>query len=390
MSARTEHTQAIATVYVVPAEQPVKVWGLVPEQRIARQLLELGVSDVRRAKAQDYPRQGTVLLLRGDVVYDDPILAALLDRPGVRVERAAPTTPQPLAAHVPASQAAEAEAWLRGASGAPPHTAPVAPERMGDGYRRKLRKREDPYCLQVDRSTRHEVERRIYMGAYKGVTDAVTKYIWPIPAMWTTRACVRLGVTPNMVTLVSAVLVLAALWAFANGALGWGLLAAWPMTFLDTVDGKLARVTLRSSKFGNLFDHGIDLVHPPLWYWAWLHGLAGTAYGLASPWTGWTVAAIFTGYVLGRLAEGFFTRRFGFDLFVWTRFDSAFREVTARRNPCLLLLTGGWLLGRPDLGILATAAWLVLSAAIQVIRAVQAERAVSRGQSVTPWLQAPA
>ena len=32
------------------------------------------------------------------------------------------------------------------------------------------------------------------------------------------------------------------------------------MTFLDTVDGKLARCTIASSKLGNIFDHGIDLV----------------------------------------------------------------------------------------------------------------------------------
>ena len=43
------------------------------------------------------------------------------------------------------------------------------------------------------------------------------------------------------------------------------------MTFLDTVDGKLARVTLTSSPFGNVLDHSLDLIHPPFWYWAWGH-----------------------------------------------------------------------------------------------------------------------
>ena len=46
------------------------------------------------------------------------------------------------------------------------------------------------------------------------------------------------------------------------------------MTFLDTVDGKLARVTITSTKLGNVFDHGIDLIHPPFWYLAWGMGLA--------------------------------------------------------------------------------------------------------------------
>jgi phosphatidylglycerophosphate synthase len=46
------------------------------------------------------------------------------------------------------------------------------------------------------------------------------------------------------------------------------------MTFLDTVDGKLARVTLTSSRIGDVLDHGLDLLHPPFWYLAWGIGLA--------------------------------------------------------------------------------------------------------------------
>jgi phosphatidylglycerophosphate synthase len=49
---------------------------------------------------------------------------------------------------------------------------------------------------------------------------------------------------------------------FARGEFAWGLDAGWIMTFLDTVDGKLARVTVTSTKLGNVFDHGIDLIHP--------------------------------------------------------------------------------------------------------------------------------
>ncbi len=47
----------------------------------------------------------------------------------------------------------------------------------------------------------------------------------------------------------------------------------WLMTFLDTVDGKLARVTVTSSRLGDVLDHGLDIIHPPLWYIAWGVGL---------------------------------------------------------------------------------------------------------------------
>ena len=36
----------------------------------------------------------------------------------------------------------------------------------------------------------------------------------------------------------------------------------------------VVRCTGASSKWGEVFDHGIDLIHPPFWWWAWEHGLA--------------------------------------------------------------------------------------------------------------------
>ena len=102
----------------------------------------------------------------------------------------------------------------------------------------------------------------------------MTKWLWPWPAFWVTRWCAARGISANMVTAASLVLAILAMGLFARGYFGAGLVAAWLMTFLDTVDGKLARVTLTSSRIGNVFDHGIDLLHPPFWYVAWDMGLA--------------------------------------------------------------------------------------------------------------------
>lgn len=75
------------------------------------------------------------------------------------------------------------------------------------------------------------------------------------------------------------------------------------------------------------------------------------------------------------------------DMHVWTRFDSKFRLITARRNPNLLLLTAAVLAGRPDLGILAVAVWTVLSLVIHAVRLVQAALARRRGP-LRSWLSA--
>src|SRR3546814_6231706 len=75
------------------------------------------------------------------------------------------------------------------------------------------------------------------------------------------------------------------------------------MTFLDTVDGKLARVTLTATRFGHRFDHGKDVVHPPFLYAAWGFGLAPAAMALPPAWLEAGLWAMLAGYVLGRSEE---------------------------------------------------------------------------------------
>ena len=90
------------------------------------------------------------------------------------------------------------------------------------------------------------------------------------------------------------------------GILHWGLALGWVMTFLDTVDGKLARVTVTSTKWGNIFDHGIDLIHPPLWYLAWGLGLLSYSPLMFEITLELTCLVIVIGYIFGRVVEGIF------------------------------------------------------------------------------------
>ena len=241
--------------------------------------------------------------------------------------------------------------------------------------------------LPVTEERRRALEQLTFSGAYKGVTDLVTKWLWPLPAQWVTRGCARMGITPNQVTALSLVLVVVATVLFARGEYGWGLLAGWIMTFLDTVDGKLARVTVTSTPLGNVFDHGIDLVHPPIWYVAWGVGLALDPPAVAGIPVALLYAAILAGYVGGRLCEGAFQRWIApFSMFTWRPFDSWFRLIVARRNPNLIMLTLSLAVGRPDLGLLAVAAWTLLSTAILLVRLLLAVRARRKRGAIGSWL----
>ncbi|MCB1718527.1 MAG: CDP-alcohol phosphatidyltransferase family protein, partial [Candidatus Competibacteraceae bacterium] len=94
------------------------------------------------------------------------------------------------------------------------------------------------------------------------------------------------------------------------------------------------------------------------------------------------------GYIGGRLCEGAF--QFGlakFDMFIWRRFDSFNRLITARRNPNLILLTYGWYIGRPDLGLLLVVAWHLISTAILFGRLLAGWQVSRKEGRLRSWLQ---
>jgi phosphatidylglycerophosphate synthase len=255
-----------------------------------------------------------------------------------------------------------------------------------DLHNEELRKREAPFLLALTPTSVPAVERASYYGAYKGVTDLLTKYLWPELAFHLTRLAARIGLTPNMVTAIGVAFCVAAFFAFWEGRYWLGMALGFVFMVLDTVDGKLARCTVTSSKIGNILDHGADLVHPPFWWWAWAHGLA--AYGTPLPddlyWP--VLAVIVGGYVVGRFVEGVFMRAWGMHIHVWRRIDSQFRLITARRNPNMVILFASMLFARPDLGLIAVAVWTVLSILFHLVRLAQAGAASAAGRPITSWL----
>lgn len=367
----------------------VRLWNLSQEERLRRSLARAGV-------VVDSAVSPNVLLLRADFAIDDTLIKALVATPDcILVSASNDERVTAVAAHVPREQVDRIMPLLLGdrrnlSEVAAAGFAVRGPEELVSSYNHALRKRALPYLMSLTEQQPLAVERRMFKASYKGVTDFVTKWLWPWPAFWVTRWCAARGISPNVVTAVSLVLVLVAMWLFWRGDFGLGLVAAWLMTFLDTVDGKLARVTLTSSKIGNVFDHGIDLLHPPFWYAAWYFGLTlgGTpTQTLLLAGALWTAVI---GYVVGRLQEGFFLWRYRVEMHAWRPVDSAFRLFTARRNPNLALMTVGAVAGRPDLGLVAVAVWTVFSLLFHFLRIAQAVQQARAGAPVRSWLAEPA
>ena len=211
------------------------------------------------------------------------------------------------------------------------------------GFIRNLRRTLPFYLFRVTNADeRAKVERFLFWSNYKGSTDFFTKYVYP-PLVWVmVRPLARTHVHPNWVTIISIVLTFAAVPLFGAGYFLAGFLCAYGMSVLDSVDGKLARLTFTDSKLGTVLDHGLDLVHPPFWYCAWAYGLSH-----GDVWSPVFLASLLmlVLYVIDRLILKVYPTRFGRGLHTHAPMDGFVRTFISRRNINLPLFTVGYVAG---------------------------------------------
>ncbi|MDP6979883.1 MAG: CDP-alcohol phosphatidyltransferase family protein [Myxococcota bacterium] len=384
-------------------EQAPRVFGLEPIERLRRTAERLGAARCDVLDAGEHPpldpAPARYFIVRSDLVYDERLIAGLLEAENVVLADRLPNSgaPEALAAHVHADNLDAAVAAVRGLEyqrvGADeagnalddPSDRFVTMGDLAPSYDPKLRKFFPPFVLRPRTENVRQIESAIFKASYKGITDLVTKWVWPFPARLVTRFLAKRGVRPNTVTAWSYLFTILATWWFYEGWFAAGLVPAWLMTFLDTVDGKLARCTLTSSRLGDVLDHGLDLVHPPVWWAAWAWGISANFAGIEP-----ATLIVLVGYVTGRLLEGVFLLFFKQEIFTWQRFDALFRTIIARRNPNLILLSVATAFGRPDLGFLAVAAWTVVANVVPAVRIVQAFLLRRTGVEIRSWYEEPA
>lgn len=381
-----------APATIVVSETDARLWSLDPDDRQGRLTARAGAGPVKALT--DLGDDEPAFLIRADAVVEERLASAMMTTPGVALIAGRSATCA-LAARVDGKAAAKTAANLLEVdvlpAAPPPGLALKTAEEIGGSYDPVLRKQAVPFAERLGDAPKAELEKLTFGASYKGATDFVTKFAWPMPARHVTRWCAAAGITPNQVTTLSLVLMLLALAGFWQGDWAWAIPVAWAMTFLDTVDGKLARVTMTSSKWGEVYDHGIDLIHPPFWWWAWYMG----AMPLADARGGDFVAvydlalwAIVIGYVVQRIYEGAFLWIFKIEGHIWRPFDFHFRAITARRNPNLFILMIAAILGAPEIGLVAVAAWVVICLTIHFLRLGQAAILKASGRPIASYLKA--
>ncbi|HFB55349.1 MAG TPA: CDP-alcohol phosphatidyltransferase family protein [Hellea balneolensis] len=305
------------------------LWGLNVEEWQRRSFSKIGIT----TDIQDQTHARACIVHKANWVLSSPVTLALRDTPNVALVVGDQAVSVHTSAYTHEIEKAVRTNDIEQLKKLGFHL--YTPQELAGDYNESLRKRETPFALNMDTTSRQFIEQKLFDSSYKGITDFVTKFVWPWPAFHVTRLCAHLKISPNSVTTLSLVMVIAAFYFFMHGQWLAGFSAGWFMTFLDTVDGKLARTTMSYSKWGHAYDHGIDLIHPPFWYFAWF---AGLSYMDKTPvWLVMCLILILLGYGVDRLIEGLFIVRFKFHIHVWKPIDSFVRFITARRNPNMFI-----------------------------------------------------
>jgi phosphatidylglycerophosphate synthase len=195
----------------------------------------------------------------------------------------------------------------------------------------------------------------------KGCLDWPARFIHPVIEDLLVRLVAPTAITPNMVTVFVTLLAVAAGVAFACGWLWTGLVIVLISGPLDGVDGKLARLRLEYSRWGDV-EHILDKAGEYGWYACLAAHFAATR----SPDGPWAVAALIVLFALAESLAGEFFRRFtGRQLDDAGEFERRFRLVSGRRNTFFWFLLpfgvgGAWYAGFIGIAVYAVATFAVM------------------------------
>ncbi|WP_448578536.1 CDP-alcohol phosphatidyltransferase family protein [Thermaurantiacus sp.] len=302
------------------------------------------VAALMTALAEHRP-EAMLLVFEPGALLDERLIEAVCDMPGplglAVAQEAIPEGAERLdresfwagVLKLPAGQArdwlAEHQGWdpiptlLRGVAPMAPRIRQESLPRYSEGRRREV-----PLLWAYPvRTGAAAAETAILAAAQKGCLDWPARFLHPPVENALVRWLWPTAVTPNMVTLATAVLGFVAMGLLAFGLFWPGLVLILLVGPLDGVDGKLARTRIEFSRYGDL-EHVLDKVLEYGWFLAmglWF----SPAHGLAA----WLVALGILLFALLEAIQGEYFRRFaGRQLDDWGPFERRFRLVAGRRN----------------------------------------------------------
>lgn len=301
-----------------------------------------------------------LLLVRGDCLIDPRLLATLVTQASPRWLRAPQSAAEamPAAARIPPAglavwAATSLATWLHDSV----ELDPAAMDDYSAAHRGPV-----PFYLHTVKTPTEAVAatKTLIRAAQKRALDLPALVLNPLFENRLVFWLCHTPITPNQVTLFTAVLGALIAVLFLNGWLRLGTLLAYAVEILDGVDGKLARTRLQTSRLGEL-EHVLDFFVEHAWYLAITVFLA-TSTGNRMLW--WTGGGLMLCDLGDNLLYGLGRGLFGKHLDELGRFDRLFRLIAGRRNIYAWMFCFGFWAGFPVATLVMVFCWALTTVMI--------------------------
>jgi phosphatidylglycerophosphate synthase len=226
-------------------------------------------------------------------------------------------------------------------------------------YIPELRQTAVPVLVKLqDKACIRAIENEMYEKTFKGAMDFIATYIYRIPVRELVRLLAPTRVTPNHITAVSVLCSFAAIPLFAMGLMWAGLAVAFTFIIADSLDGKLARLTIRLSKVAGHVDHITSPLFEAGYYLAWgWHFSAGDFTALP----GQAGLLLFCFFGLDRITTSVFGLKFHHSLLDYKVWDARFHLIAGRRTINLFIMAIGCVFQQPIIALYVITVWMGLT-----------------------------
>lgn len=318
------------------------------------------------------------LLLEGHGIYDERILRQLVTSPCSLAITSNVDTTAPLAVVIQAADRHRlnldaptlADCIAQGIQDGWLTTLTV--EQM-DSYIPDLRQTAVPMLHSIEQhGSIRALENIMYEQTFKGAMDVIATYVYRIPVRGLVRWLAPTPVTPNQITALSVLCSFLAIPLFVMGWFWAGLLIAFTFIICDSLDGKLARLTIRLSDTAGHVDHITSPLFEACYYlgWGW-YFTGGTFSG-----TPGTVAwLLFSFFGFDRIVTSVFGQIYRRSLLDYKPWDARFHLIAARRNTNLFMMLLGCVAQQQLHAMYVITAWMGITMLWHLTRfAVHASR----------------
>ncbi len=327
---------------------------------------------------QDQDADHAWLLLEGHGIYDERILRTLTESPSSLVITARTESTPPLAVVLQASDRYHIQY-----DALPLHTGiahgikdgwltTLAVEDM-DSYIPSLRITAVPMLRSLEQQESiRALENEMYEDTFKGSMDIIATYIYRIPVRGLVRWLAPTRVTPNHITALSVLCSFLAIPLFVMGWFLAGLLVAFTFIICDSLDGKLARLTIRLSDTAGHVDHITSPLFEACYYLGWGWYFTGGTFSGTPGIVSWL---LFSFFGFDRIVTSAFGQIYRRSLLDYKPLDARFHLIAARRNTNLFMMLLGCIVQQQLGAMYVITVWMGLTMLWHIARfAVHAVR----------------